>query len=71
MASAPSGRTSASKSIPVEVSATRASPSGAIGDKAVASAMAPAAPARPTTRFRAMPRVTSCRRFTPRAAIVG
>ncbi len=71
VASAPTGRTSRSKANPVEVSALRASPSGAIGERAMAIATAPAAPTRPTTRFRAMPSVTNCRRSTPRAVIVG
>ena len=60
-----------SKATPVELSAIRASPSGAIGDRAVATTTAPAAPASATTRFRAMPSATSCRRSAPRAAMVG
>ena len=57
----PSGRTSGSKTAPVEGSAMRASPTGAIGDIATASATAPRAPAMATTRFRAVASATSWR----------
>ena len=59
VASAPSMSTSASKLIPVELSATRASPSGAIGERTVAITTAPNAPTNPTTRLRAVPSMTN------------
>ena len=71
VASAPIVRTSASKVIPVEVSAARASPRGAIGESKVAMATAPTAPASPTARLRALPSMTNCRRSRPSATNVG
>ena len=67
----PSHSTTTSKVIPVELSATRASPRGAIGDRRAAIATAPMAPVSPTTRLRTVPSTTSCRRFIPSAIIVG
>ena len=53
------------------LSATRASPSGAIGESRVAITTAPSAPAIPNARLRALPSMTNCRRSIPSATIVG
>ena len=59
VASAPSRSTGASKAIPVEFSAIRASPRGAMGESKVATATAPTAPTRPITKVWAIPSATS------------
>ena len=71
VASAPSRSTNESNATPVESSASRASPRGAMGDNNVAITTAPAAPARPTTRFRAMSSAKSSRPDMPTATSVG
>ena len=71
VANAPSASTKVSNANPVESSASRASPRGAMGDKATARITAPTAPTTPTTSVRAMPRATSCRFDIPTADRAG
>ena len=59
VARAPSISTGGSNLIPVELSAMRASPSGAIGERRVATTTAPNAPTSPTTRLRGVPSTTN------------
>jgi hypothetical protein len=67
----PRTRTSGSKARPGNGSATPASPTGVRGDTAYARAIAPKAPANPTTTARPRPTASSSAGRIPRALSVG